>query len=50
MAIQSYWWHHDINVLCKSDWLIELGPQAGAKGGMIIAQGTVEEIRRTHHP
>ena len=37
---------HDINVLCKSDWLIELGPQAGAKGGMIIAQGTVEEIKR----
>ena len=35
---------HDTQVLAHSDWIIELGPEAGAKGGNIIAQGTVKEI------
>lgn len=37
---------HDTNVLAGADWLIELGPGAGAGGGQIIAQGTVEEVSR----
>jgi len=32
---------HDTQVLAHSDWLIELGPEAGAGGGRIITQGTV---------
>ena len=35
---------HDTNVLKQSDWLIELGPKAGAGGGTVIAEGTVEEV------
>ena len=35
---------HDTQVLSHSDWIVELGPEAGAKGGTIIAQGTVEQI------
>ena len=35
---------HDTHVLSKSDWLIELGPRAGAGGGTIIAQGNPEEV------
>ena len=35
---------HDTQILKESDWLIELGPQAGADGGRVIAQGSVEEI------
>lgn len=35
---------HDTQILRNSDWLIELGPEAGAKGGEIIAQGTIEQI------
>ena len=35
---------HDTQVLSHSDWVIEMGPEAGAKGGRIIAQGTVSEI------
>ena len=35
---------HDTQVLSKADWIIELGPEAGAGGGQVIAQGTVEEI------
>jgi len=35
---------HDTQVLAHSDWVIELGPEAGAKGGSIIAQGTVSQL------
>ena len=35
---------HDTQVLSHADWIVELGPEAGAKGGTVIAQGTVEEI------
>ncbi len=35
---------HDICLLNKADYLIEMGPGAGAKGGSILAQGTVAEI------
>ncbi len=35
---------HDTQVLSGADWLVELGPGAGAGGGVILAQGTVEEL------
>ena len=35
---------HDTDVLTHADWIIELGPEAGAKGGTVIAQGTVGEL------
>ncbi|MBR3168049.1 MAG: excinuclease ABC subunit UvrA [Erysipelotrichaceae bacterium] len=35
---------HDTQILKESDWLIELGPQAGADGGRVIAEGTVKQI------
>ncbi|MBQ5804205.1 MAG: excinuclease ABC subunit UvrA [Erysipelotrichaceae bacterium] len=35
---------HDIQILKESDWLIELGPGAGADGGRVIAQGNVKQI------
>ena len=37
---------HDTQVLRESGYIIELGPGAGAKGGEIIAKGTVGEIER----
>ncbi len=37
---------HDTNVLAQADWLIEMGPEAGAGGGTVIAQGPVEEVQR----
>lgn len=36
---------HDTNVLKEADWLIELGPGAGAKGGTIIAQGSIGDVK-----
>lgn len=35
---------HDTNVLKEADWLIEMGPEAGAGGGTIIAQGPLEAV------
>lgn len=37
---------HDPRLLAQADWLIEMGPGAGAAGGRIIAQGTVPEVAR----
>src|SRR5699024_95731 len=35
---------HDIQVLSHADWVVELGPGAGAAGGQVIAQGPVEKL------
>ena len=35
---------HDTNLLKEADWLIEMGPDAGASGGNVIAEGSVSEI------
>ena len=35
---------HDTQILSHADWLIEMGPGAGAKGGTLLAQGTVAAI------
>ena len=37
---------HDTQVLSHADWIVELGPGAGAKGGSLIAEGTVAEIAK----
>lgn len=37
---------HDTQILSEADWMIEMGPQAGANGGRIIAQGTITDIAR----
>ncbi len=36
---------HDTHILKEADWLIEMGPKAGADGGRVIAEGTIEEIK-----
>ena len=35
---------HDTQILSHADWIIEMGPEAGARGGRVVAQGTVEEL------
>ncbi len=37
---------HDTQVLAHADWIVELGPEAGAKGGRLVAEGTVKEIAK----
>ena len=40
---------HDTQILAQADWLIEMGPQAGADGGQVIAQGTIGEMERNEN-
>ena len=36
---------HDTQILKEVDWVIEMGPEAGAKGGYVIAEGTIPDIK-----
>ena len=35
---------HNLDVIRASDWLIDLGPEAGAQGGFVVASGTPETV------
>ncbi len=35
---------HNLDIIASADWIIDLGPEGGNKGGQIIATGTPEEI------
>ena len=37
---------HDTQILGESDWLIELGPEAGSRGGRVIAEGTIPDVKQ----
>ncbi len=39
---------HDTQILKVADWIVEMGPEAGAKGGHVIAQGTIPEIEASN--
>lgn len=38
---------HDTRVLAEADYLVEMGPVAGAGGGSVIAAGTVDEVEQS---
>ena len=38
---------HNLEVIKTADWIIDLGPEGGNKGGRIVAQGTPEDVART---
>ncbi|MEW8437221.1 MAG: excinuclease ABC subunit UvrA [Candidatus Thiodiazotropha taylori] len=38
---------HNLDVIKTADWIIDLGPEGGDKGGEIIAQGTPQQLART---
>ena len=35
---------HNLDVLKTADWIVDIGPSGGDKGGYIVAQGTPEEV------
>ena len=35
---------HDTQILSEADWVVEMGPEAGADGGQVITQGTIPQI------
>ncbi len=38
---------HNLDVIKSADWIIDLGPEGGDKGGRLVAAGTPEEVART---
>ncbi|TCB78729.1 excinuclease ABC subunit UvrA [Acinetobacter sp. ANC 3781] len=38
---------HNLDVIKTADWVIDLGPEGGAGGGMIIAEGTPEDMSKS---
>ncbi|PCI73039.1 MAG: excinuclease ABC subunit A [Gammaproteobacteria bacterium] len=37
---------HNLDVIKTADWIIDLGPEGGSKGGYIIAEGTPEQVAK----
>ncbi len=37
---------HNLDVIKTADWIIDLGPEGGVRGGTIVAEGTPEEVAR----
>jgi excinuclease ABC subunit A len=35
---------HNLDVIKTADWLIDLGPEGGSRGGELVAEGTPEEV------
>jgi excinuclease ABC subunit A len=38
---------HNLDVIKTSDWVIDMGPEGGAEGGTIVAEGTPEDVANT---
>ena len=37
---------HNLDVICQADWIIDIGPEGGFRGGTIIAEGTPEDVSK----
>lgn len=40
---------HNLDVIKTADWIVDLGPEGGSKGGLIIGEGTPEDIGAMEH-
>jgi excinuclease ABC subunit A len=38
---------HNVDVIKSSDWVIDMGPEGGAGGGQVVAEGTPREVATT---
>ncbi len=39
---------HNLDIIKNSDWVIDMGPEGGSKGGRIVAEGTPEDLAKNH--
>ncbi|MEO6470358.1 MAG: excinuclease ABC subunit A, partial [Aeromicrobium sp.] len=40
---------HNLDVIKTADWLIDMGPEGGSGGGLLIAEGTPEQVAKNPH-
>jgi excinuclease ABC subunit A len=38
---------HNLDVIKTADWVVDLGPEGGVRGGTMVAQGTPEQVAAT---
>jgi excinuclease ABC subunit A len=41
---------HNLDIIAEADWLIDLGPEGGDGGGLVVAQGAPEDVVRAKGP
>jgi excinuclease ABC subunit A len=39
---------HNLDVMAEADWIIDLGPEGGSRGGTIVYQGVPESMKAGH--
>jgi excinuclease ABC subunit A len=37
---------HNLDVIRSADWIIDMGPEGGSGGGMVVAEGTPEQVAK----
>jgi excinuclease ABC subunit A len=40
---------HNLDVIKTADWIVDMGPEGGAEGGKIIAEGSPEQVAEIEH-
>ena len=35
---------HNLDVIKTADWLVDMGPEGGSRGGLVVAEGTPEQV------
>ena len=48
-AIRSFSIEHHLDLIKSADWIVDLGPGAGDKGGYVIAEDTPEQLALIEH-
>lgn len=40
---------HNLDIIKVADWILDLGPEGGERGGNLVAQGTPEMVMQVEH-
>jgi len=40
---------HNLDVICSADWIIDMGPEGGSKGGRVVFEGTPQQLLGADH-